>query len=139
MKYLLLLLAFVSSLGMAQMPNYGYQPFASGALTGAAVNSPDFKNDNYRGGHFIVNVSGFTSGTYTPHIQGKDPVYGTYYDILVGLPISATGTTVLKVYPGIPSIANAAASDILPLVWRVQMIGASTPNMVLSVAAHLAQ
>ncbi len=139
MKYVLLLLAFVSSFGMAQVPNYGYIPIASATLTGATVNSADFKNESYRGGHFIVNVSGFTSGTYTPHIQGKDPVYGTYYDVLVGPPISATGTTILKVYPGLSAIANGSASDILPATWRVQMIGASSPNMALSVTAYLEQ
>jgi hypothetical protein len=137
MKYLLLLLAFVSSLTMAQTSNATFTPFASNALTSTTVNSPDIQNDKYRGAHVIVNVSTFTSGTYTPKIQGKDPVTGTYYDILVGPAIAATGTTILKIYPGIGTVVNGAASDVLPQTWRVVLTGASTPNMVLSVVANM--
>ncbi len=139
MKYFLLLLAFVSSLGMAQVSNTTVTPLYSAARTDTTVVSGDFGNFGYRGAHFVVNVSTFTSGTYTPKIQGKDPVSGIYYDILVGSAISSTGTTILKVYPGISAIANGSASDILPATWRVLMTGASTPNMVLSVAAYLEQ
>ena len=139
MKYFLLLLAFVSSLGMAQVSNTTVTPLYSAARTDTTVVSGDFGNFGYRGAHFVVNVSTFTSGTYTPKIQGKDPVSGIYYDILVGSAIASTGTTILKVYPGISAIANGSASDILPSTWRVLMVGASTPNMVLSVAAYLEQ
>lgn len=139
MKYFLLLLAFVSSLVCAQVSNTTVTPLYSAARTDASVVSGDFGNFGYRGAHFVVNVSTFTSGTYTPKIQGKDPVSGIYYDILVGPAIAATGTTILKIYPGISAIANGASSDILPSVWRVQLTGASTPDMVLSVAAYLEQ
>lgn len=137
MKYILLLLAFVSSLTFAQVSNTTVTPLTSTAQTATSVTSGDFGNFGYRGAHFIVNVTTFTSGTYTPKIQGKDPVTGTYYDILVGPAISATGATILKIYPGISTIANGAASDVLPQTWRVVLTGASTPNMVLSVVANL--
>jgi hypothetical protein len=137
MKYILLLLAFVGSLAMAQAPNTSITALRSEARTDATVNSIDMGNFGYRGAHFTVNVTTATSGTYTPKIQGKDPISGTYYDILVGPAISTTGITILKIYPGINSITNGAASDILPATWRVQLIGASTPNMVLSVATYL--
>jgi len=55
--------------------------------------------------------------------------------------IRIIGTALLacmfSAHAGINSITNGAASDILPQTWRVQLIGASTPNMALSVAAYL--
>jgi hypothetical protein len=47
-------------------------------------------------------------------MQGKDPVTETYYNILVGPAIAATGATILKIYPGIGTVVNGAASDVLP-------------------------
>jgi hypothetical protein len=137
MKYFILLLSFICSLSFAQVSNETVIPFESGQQTAATVNSIGFPSNNHKGGHFVINVTTATSGTYTPHIQGKDPISGTYYDVLVGPAISTTGTTILKIYPGINAIANGASSDILPSVWRIQLIGASTPNMALSVAAYL--
>jgi hypothetical protein len=109
----------------------------SAARTAATVNSTDFTNNTWRGAHVIINVSAFTSGTYTPRIQAKDPISGNYYDLLIGPAIAATGTTVLKIYPGIVASPNAAASDILPRTWRVQVNGAATPSMTFSVSAFL--
>jgi hypothetical protein len=112
----------------------------SASYTAATVNSQDMSNTNWRGGHFTFNVTAFISGTYTPHIQGKDPVSGVYYDILLatgGNVLSANGITVLKVYPGVGAIAGGATNDILPSTWRVQLIGASTPSMTLSVGFNL--
>jgi hypothetical protein len=112
------------------------QLFPAAAQTQTSLVSNDQQNASWRGVHVVVVVSSYTSGTYTPHIQGEDP-YGNYYDILVGPAISATGTTVLKVYPGIATLANGAASDLLPTVWRVTLVGASTPSMTISVGANL--
>lgn len=137
MKYALVFLLLFASIAHAQTINTTAIPLVSTAQTATTVNSVDQSNLVALGGHFVVNVSAFTSGTYTPHVQGKDPVSGAYYDILVGPAIGATGTTILKVYPGIGAIANAASPDILPLTWRVQLIGASTPSMMISVAVYL--
>lgn len=138
MKYLLIALLFVTSLVQAQVvANIQTTPLASAAQTAATVNSADLLNYNYRGAHIVINVSAFTAGTYTPHLQGKDPVSGVYYDILVGTAIGATGTTVLKVYPGVGAIANGATNDVLPQTWRVQLIGAGGQSMTLSVDAFM--
>lgn len=137
-RFLLFIVSvFLCLQSSAQVTNTASTPLPSATYTVTTVNSGDQVNSSYRGLHIIVSVATATSGTYTPHIQGKDPVSGVYYDILVGSAISATGTTVLKVYPGIAVLANGAASDILPQTWRVQLIGASTPSMVLSVEAYL--
>lgn len=106
--------------------------------TAAQVNSSDVTNTYYRGVHLVITVSGYVSGSYTPTLQAKNVTTGSYYDLLVGTAITANGQTVLKLYPGIGSSANAAASDILPKTWRVQLNGASTPNMTIAVDAMLA-
>jgi len=137
MKYLILLMCFVSSFAFAQVANTNYTPLPQATQTATTVNSPVQTNYNYRGGHFIINVMTVTGGTYTPHIQAQDPISFTWYDILVGPTISASGITILKIYPGIGVVTNGSASDILPLTWRVQLIGASTPNMMISVDVYL--
>ena len=140
MKKILFVLLFLATNCFAQVSatyNTNVTYFASGVQTGATVNSADMVNTSFHGGHFIINISAYTSGNYTVHIQGKDPVSGTYYDILVSPALSATGITILKVMPGITTQANAATADILPLIYRVQLIGAASPSMTLSVSAML--
>ena len=70
-----------------------------------------------------------------PTIQGKDPLSGKYYDLLVGVAIIATGMTILKVHPGITASANISASDMLPLIWRVQFVHADADSITYSVSA----
>lgn len=121
----------------AQLQNLATQILPSAARTAATVASADQTNSGWRGVHVVINVSAYTSGSYTPYIQSKDPVSGTYYNVLVGNAISATGVTVLKVYPGMATIANGAASDFLPRTWRVYFVGASSQSMTFSVGAFL--
>ena len=141
-KLICIFLLLYSYASFAQNVQYGNNNLAllpSAAQTGATIVSPDQNNLFFRGGHFIINVTAYTSGTYTPHIQGKDPISGTYYDILVGTAISATGITIIKVYPGIGASVNAASPDILPQLWRVELIGATSPSMTISFSAMLDQ
>jgi hypothetical protein len=112
---------------------------ASGVQNTTPVNTPDQTNVYWHGVTIVINVSAFTAGTYTPHLQGKDNVSGQYYDMLVGPAIGGTGTTVLRVYPGMSPIANQANGDVLPRTWRLQLVGATGQNMTLSVGAILVQ
>jgi len=109
------------------------------AQRNATTTSADFTNYNARGLHAIIDVTGFIGvPTITPKLQGKDAVSGKYYDILVGTPIaSAIGTVVLKLYPGITPLINAAASDILPRTWRVVVTHADAQLITYSVGATL--
>jgi len=88
--------------------------------------------------HVIIDVTAITA---TPSVvatlQGKDPVSGNYYNLLVGVAIVATGTTVLKIYPGITALANASANDVLPRTWRVNLVHADTDSITYSVGAVL--
>lgn len=111
---------------------------ASAART-ATVESATFTNYNARGAHIVIDVSAITA---TPSIvvkvQGQNPANLTqFYDILVSTAIVATGTTILKVYPGITTIPNASASDILPWGWRVRVEHADTDSITYSVAANV--
>ena len=105
--------------------------------TATQINSSDIFNPSYRGVHLVVTISGYTSGTYTATIQGKNNSTGNYYDLLVGPVMNANGQTVLKIHPGITSSVNGASADSLPSTWRVQLNGALSPNMTVSVDAML--
>lgn len=105
----------------------------------ATVASNDQTNLTARGVTVVVNISSLTSGTNTCTIQGKDPVSGNYYTILASSALNSTGTTVLKVYPGITTGANAAVSDILPTTWRLNCVGASSPSYTFSAGFMYAQ
>lgn len=104
--------------------------------TTAAVPSAVFTNGHWRGAHVIINVSAYTSGNFTPTIQGRDPTSGNFYTILAGTAISSATTAVLKVYPGLVAGANVA-NDILPTKWRVSVLGAGGPSATYSVSCSL--
>lgn len=112
------------------------------ATYSATQDSALFKNVNARGAHFIINVTAITgTPSITVKIQGRDPakIFSpfVFYDILVSLPITAVGVNVLKVYPGINTIPNAAASDILPWQWRVRVEHADAQDIAYSVGANV--
>ena len=89
-------------------------------------------------GQIIVNVTARTSGSITPHIQGYDPASGSWYDILVGAAISSVSQTILYVGPAFTVTSNVSANAFLPTYWRVQLVTASSTNLVASVGAQLA-
>lgn len=105
----------------------------SSAARTADTNSSDTVNYNWRGGHFVINITVLTTSVI-PTIQAKDPISGTYYSLLVGASIAATGITILKVYPGIVAVANASASDVLPRTFRISMDHLDATTMTYSVA-----
>lgn len=124
-------------IALAQSPNLSGTLIASGVQTAAQVSSADQTNPSFACGHIIVTVSAYTSGNYTPKIQGKDAASGTYYDILIGTAMSGTGQQVIKVCPGAGQLTNGAAADFLPRIWRAQINGLSTPSMTLSIGVNL--
>lgn len=110
---------------------------AASAARTATFTSTDQTNVQWRGVHVIVDITAFTSGTWTVTIQGKDPVSEKYYTLLTGAALAGTGTTVYKVYPGIVAVANASVPDFLPKTWRVVVTGAATPVATFSVGFNL--
>ncbi len=105
---------------------------ASAART-ANTNSTDQNNTNGKGVHVHINITAWTAGSITVTIQGKDPVSGTYYTILASAALAATGLTVLRVHPGLTAVANLAANDFLPRVWRVAVTVGTADSITYSV------
>jgi hypothetical protein len=81
--------------------------------------SVDRANLGARGLHLIIDITAITAGSLVVTIKGKDPISGQYYTLLASASLTATGTTILKVYPGITAAANLSVSDILPRDWQV--------------------
>lgn len=110
----------------------------SAVNTATTVNTADQANAQWRGVTVIIDVSARTSGTYTPTIQGKDIASGQYYTVCAGGAISSVSTSTITVYPG-QTVATGACSTTLPRIWRVQLVGTSTPSMTLTIGANLEQ
>ncbi len=90
-----------------------------------------------RGGHFIIDVTAGSTLSITPTIDAFDPASGKWYNMLTGVAITATGTTVLRIYPGITPAANVAVSDVLPPVWRLVMTHGNANAATYTVGARL--
>lgn len=106
---------------------------ASAART-ATENSATQSSKDANGGQFIIDVTADpAAASVVPHIQALDPASGKWFDLLVGAAITATGTTVLRVFPGADAIANLVANDILGIDWRVRMVHADTDSITYSV------
>lgn len=98
--------------------------------------SDDFENIDGRGVRVVIDVTAIAaSPSVVFTIQGKDHVSGKYYDLLASAAVTGTGTTVLTVYPGIAATANVAASNVLPLFWRINVVGADADSITYSVGA----
>lgn len=59
------------------------------------------------------------SGTLSLEIRGYDRFAGQTYTILSSSLITASGVTVLKVFPGIAATNNVSKSDVLPYDWKL--------------------
>ena len=133
---------------MADDRNSSVASLIANVASTASRNSPPQDGSRWKGVHVVVHVSTASSTgiNLTPKVQGWDPASGgssgaestaaRWYDVLSGTAITSTGTTVLKVYPGIAASAGAAASDVLPPTWRVRIVHASTKDAHYTVAAH---
>lgn len=107
-------------------------------IRNANTASADTINYNSRGMHVLFNITVVPGvDTITPVVEGLDPVSGNYYTLLQGPAIVSTGLTVLKLYPGIVPIANGAASDILPRVFRLNVTHSGAGNFTYSAGASL--
>lgn len=104
----------------------------------ASVNSADFTNLSSTGIHVVIDVTAVPSvETMTFTLQGKDQASGKYYDLLVSAALVATGTVVLKVYPGLTAVANLTATDILPKTYRIKVVNSASGSFTYSVGASL--
>lgn len=111
--------------------------FASAART-ASHQSEDQLNRGHRGVRVVINA---TASAATPSvvftIQAKDVTSNTYQTVLASAAVTGTGTTVLKVYPGITAAANASVSDVLAPIWRLDVAHGDADSLTYSVGVDL--
>lgn len=110
----------------------------SGART-ATFTSLDQTNDRNRGLHIVLNVTAVTAtGSITLSIDGKS-ASGVYYPLLAGVAVTAAGTIVYRIYPGLVAAANLTANDVLPRTWRVVVTPANGVAVTYSVDVSYAR
>lgn len=115
----------------------GYTVLASAART-ATVSSSAVVGEEHRGAHIVITATASAATpSVVPTVEGYNSVTDSWYVLLTGAAITGTGTTVLKVYPGITPSANVAVSDVLPARWRVTMTAADSDSLTYSVVANL--
>ena len=118
--------------------NYYREIFPSTARAVAQAYSQEIEDPYACGIHVIIDVTSVTATpSVVPTIDGYDFLSGNWYNLLTGIAITATGTTVLKIAPYITAVANGAAKDILPRKWRVVMTHADTDSITYSVGANV--
>lgn len=72
-----------------------------------------------------------------PTIDGIDAATGKAFPILTGIALTAIGTRVLKVGPGITVAANLSVADIVPERIRITMTHGNADSITYAVTAHL--
>jgi hypothetical protein len=111
--------------------------YASAART-ATPTAVDIRTGRYKGVQIVIDVTAVTSTpSTTPKIEGVDSLSGKAYTILTGAAIAATGTVVLRVYPGCIASANLVANDVLPEQIRITLTHGNANSMTYTVSAHL--
>jgi hypothetical protein len=92
----------------------------------------------FRGLHLTIDA---TAAAATPSvvvtILGVDRISGKTYTILASAAITGTGTTVLKVGPGLTAAANLVANDVLPPVIRISAVHGDGDSLTYSIGAAL--
>ncbi len=101
------------------------------------VASNDQTNPYGRGVKVLVNTTAIGTGSITVNIQGKDPASGQYYTILASAAITTNVANVYTVYPGLASVANISANDVLPRTWRVNVVAGNANPANYTVAASV--
>lgn len=111
--------------------------YASAART-ATPTAVEVNTSAARGLHLVIDCTAVTATpSVVPTIDGWSELGSDWYNLLTGVAITATGVTVLKIYPGIVALANGSASDVVPNRIRVVMTHGDSDSATYSVAALL--
>lgn len=111
-------------------------------LTAASASGAggDQVNPSARGVQIGVNITAISGAgaSLTVIVEGLDLASGQHYTLLSSAALTATGFTLLTVYPGAAVVANSSASTPLPRGWRVSyVIAGTTPSVTATVGASL--
>lgn len=110
----------------------------SSAARTATNSSADQTNHTGRGLLVAINVTAVTATpSITVSIENKETIGDTYTAVLTSAAITGTGTTWLKLYPGIAAAANVAASDLLAHTYRITVTHADADSITYSVQAQV--
>lgn len=108
----------------------------SALAAGSTVQTSTITNPWWRGCVVVIDITALgASATLTVTVEGYDPKSNKYYTILASAALGSTGTTTLKVYPGLTASANAVANDVLPTQFRVKAVTA-TQTVTGTVGVH---
>jgi hypothetical protein len=89
--------------------------------------------------HVVIDVTAASSTpSVVPSIEAYDTLSATWYPLLTGTAITTTGTTVLKVGPGMSPVTGACAADMLPGTIRLSMTHADADPITYTASIHLA-
>lgn len=111
-------------------------------LVAAATSSasPDLENLSGTAAHVVIDITAITGTTpsMTVTVEGKDPISGKYYPILVSAALAAVATTVLRIFPAATAAANLAVNDFIPAMFRVSVaIAGVTPAVTAKISVNL--
>lgn len=119
--------------------NGPFIPILSSASRTASPDTVEIQGvDRYTGLVVVVNVTAVASTpSMTVALLGVDRLSGATWSIVTSPAITSTGTSLLRVHPGITTSANVAVSDVLPPLTRVSVTHANSNAITYSVAAYL--
>lgn len=116
--------------------NVAQTVFASAART--ATSSVDWAgNMSCKGIELFIDVTasaGTPSVVFT--INNLDPSSGKTRTVITSAAITGTGTTILRVYPGVTTSANVAVSDFIAPFGRITATHANADSITYSVTAN---
>lgn len=102
--------------------------------------SADISNPHFARLHVLIEATGSDGGfSVTPRVEAKSLATGAYYPILIGDPITTTGTRVLKIGPGLLPKAKKVSQDFVPNVFRIKMEHADPTGVSYAVTCTLAR
>ncbi len=90
--------------------------------------------------HGMVVIIDVTGASVTPsvvfNVDGFDPLSGKTWTLLDSAAITGTGTTILKVAPGLTASANTVATDMIPAIVRIAPVHADADPITYTVTVH---
>lgn len=92
-----------------------------------------------RGATFVVDITAITGtgAALVVTIQAFDAASGKWVDVLASASLTAAGTTVLRVYPGLTAAVNLTSGVPMPSQYRVALtISGTTPSITCSVGVQ---
>jgi CO/xanthine dehydrogenase FAD-binding subunit len=86
----------------------------------------------------VLGVTALSVGaSVTVTVAGWDPNSQTSWPIISSAAVTAAGTTVLKISPGITTATNVAVADILPPQVLITVTHANSDSITYALSAHV--